>query len=293
MRTASPPSPEFDAAPVGTWTEEKQYAVQRDILIRYAEATGDDHPAHRSGELATPVFHAVPAMQVCDPLAQRIIPDHAKPHGLHGEQDFRFHQPIRPGMTLVSRAYAVGFHPVKAGVTVTVKGVTHTADGEPVSEQYVTVIMRGATTSEPAGDDRPAHTVDASVRAAAPAAVFTVSFEPDTPIRYAHASGDFMPIHTDDTFARTAGLPGIINHGLCTLAYATRRLIALTCADDPTRVRRLAVRFSRVVQPHQTLTSTVWDAGVRTGSGRHAYAFDAALDDGHVALKDGLIEVAD
>ncbi|WP_322766813.1 MaoC/PaaZ C-terminal domain-containing protein [Frankia sp. Cr1] len=291
MATATATSPDFNAEPIGRWGEEKEFVVERESLVRYALATGDDHPRHRSGDLAPPVFAAVPAMKVCDPIAQRVIPnDEVRMSGLHGEQDFRFHRPIEPGMRLISRAFGVGFRPVGAGVTITVKGVTHTPDGELVVEQFVTVIMRKAHTSKQVGGDKPEFDVPAALLQAPPVAVFDRTFEPDTPTRYAHASGDFMPIHTDDEFARRAGLPGIINHGLCTLAFATRGLIRHTCGDDPTRLKRLAVRFSRIVQPSEVLTTTVWDAGGR--GDRQAYAFESAVDGGAAALRNGLVEVA-
>jgi acyl dehydratase len=280
-------SPDFNAEPVGRWGEEKRFVVEREQLIRYARATNDDHPLHASGDLASPVFAAAPAMRVCDPIAQRIIPnDEVRLGGLHGEQDFRFHRPIEPGMALHSRAHGVGFRPVGAGVTITVLGETRTEAGELVVEQFVTVIMRGATTSKAVGDDRPDHAVADSVRASEPIATFLREFDPDTPPRYAEASGDFMPIHTDDAFARDAGLPGIINHGLCTLAFATRGLVEHTCDDDPTRLRRLAVRFSHIVVPTDTLTTRVWDGG------EDVYAFESEIGDGRIALKDGLVEVA-
>ena len=40
--------------------------------------------------------------------------------------------------------------------------------------------------------------------------------------RYAGASGDFNPIHIDEEFARSVGLPGRILHGLYTMAVVAR-----------------------------------------------------------------------
>ena len=40
--------------------------------------------------------------------------------------------------------------------------------------------------------------------------------------RYAGASGDFNPIHLDDEFAQSVGLPGRILHGLWTMAQCAR-----------------------------------------------------------------------
>ncbi|MFA6576921.1 MAG: MaoC/PaaZ C-terminal domain-containing protein [Nocardioides sp.] len=41
-------------------------------------------------------------------------------------------------------------------------------------------------------------------------------------VRYAEASGDHNPIHQDDEVARSVGLPGVIAHGMYTMALAAR-----------------------------------------------------------------------
>ena len=70
-------------------------------------------------------------------------------------------------------------------------------------------------------------------------------------IRYAGASGDFNPIHWSDSAARQAGLPGVIAHGMLTMALATR--LVTTWAGDPGAVVECAVRFTRpVVVPDHT-----------------------------------------
>ena len=64
-------------------------------------------------------------------------------------------------------------------------------------------------------------------------------------IRYAGASGDFNPIHWSDRVAGTVGLPGVIAHGMYTLALAARALD--TWAGGPGRVRELGAKFTRPV----------------------------------------------
>ena len=44
----------------------------------------------------------------------------------------------------------------------------------------------------------------------------------DDLVRYAEASGDHNPIHQDEEVARSVGLPGVIAHGMYTLALAAR-----------------------------------------------------------------------
>ena len=45
-------------------------------------------------------------------------------------------------------------------------------------------------------------------------------------VRYAAASGDHNPIHQDEAVARSVGLPGVIAHGMYTLALAARAVEA-------------------------------------------------------------------
>lgn len=64
-------------------------------------------------------------------------------------------------------------------------------------------------------------------------------------IRYAGASGDVNPIHWSDRVATAAGLPGVIAHGMLTMALAGRLLTEW--AGDPGALVEYGVRFSRPV----------------------------------------------
>ena len=79
-------------------------------------------------------------------------------------------------------------------------------------------------------------------------------------IRYAGASGDFNPIHTDEEFARAAGLPGRILHGLWTMAQVARA--QTEAAGGPEHLKRLSVQFRGMGMPEQELvvTGTVREA---------------------------------
>ena len=64
-------------------------------------------------------------------------------------------------------------------------------------------------------------------------------------IRYAGASGDFNVIHWSDRLATTVGLPGVIAHGMFTMALVGRAVT--TWAGAPDAVVEFSVRFSRPV----------------------------------------------
>jgi len=65
-------------------------------------------------------------------------------------------------------------------------------------------------------------------------------------IKYAGASGDFNVIHWNDRLAKQAGLPGVIAHGMFTMAQAGRYVTELA-GGDPGRVKQFSVRFSAMV----------------------------------------------
>ncbi|MER7458029.1 MaoC family dehydratase [Micromonospora sp. NPDC126480] len=64
-------------------------------------------------------------------------------------------------------------------------------------------------------------------------------------VRYAGASGDFNPIHWSDRFATKVGLPGVIAHGMFTMALVGRAVAEWAGAPDA--VVDYGVRFTRPV----------------------------------------------
>ena len=76
-------------------------------------------------------------------------------------------------------------------------------------------------------------------------------------VRYAGASGDFNPIHIDEEFAKSVGLPGKILHGLWSMAQVARA--QTEAAGGPEKLKRLSVQFRGMGIPEQELvvTSTV------------------------------------
>jgi acyl dehydratase len=286
LRRMSTSTSAFDLSLIGAESDAKTFTVERDRVIAYAEATNDDIPQHASGELAPPVFAVVPAFQVAAEWSVKAVPQDVLMRVVHGEQDFRFHQPIRPGQELSTRAQIIGIHGKSSGVTVAVLSRTTDQDGAPVVDQYMTSFFRGAQLEQGAGEAPPAHAFPEEVRGTDPVAVVTQRFDEDQTYRYAPAAGDPMPIHTDEKIAKAMGLPGIIIHGLCTMAFTSRAVIQTACPEDPTRLERLAVRFSKPCLPGQEITTSIWSPG----AGR--YVYETANDAGDVVIKDGLAEVA-
>jgi acyl dehydratase len=86
-----------------------------------------------------------------------------------------------------------------------------------------------------------------------------VTFTREQIANYAEVSGDHNPIHLDDEFARSVGLPGMIAHGL--LQMGLLATVAAREAGGPDRLRRLSVRFAGMVVPGDTVTFKAERAG--------------------------------
>jgi 3-hydroxybutyryl-CoA dehydratase len=82
-------------------------------------------------------------------------------------------------------------------------------------------------------------------------------------VRYAGASGDFNPIHHDEPFAQSAGLPSVMAHGMLSAGILAS---FVTRWFGPESVRRYKVRFREHVWPGDMLqaegrVSRIFDSG--------------------------------
>lgn len=281
---------EFDTSGLGQWTDPERFEVTAERIAEYAAATNDPIERHLRGEIAPPVFAVVPAFFSMAPAALSVAPVELLMKLVHGEQDFHFHRPIHPGDTLVVRAKPVGFEGRENGSTVVVYVETRMDTGELVNEQWMTAFFRKVDAGAGLGGRAPGHRFDEKLREQAPAAQVRQQIDKDQTFRYSPASGDPMPIHLDDEIARMSGLPGIINHGLCTMAFTSWAVLTELADGQTERLRRLAVRFAKPVLPEQDIETRFWSAG--SSGDATSYAYETTVGD-DLVIKDGLAVVSD
>jgi len=73
-------------------------------------------------------------------------------------------------------------------------------------------------------------------------------------VRYAGASGDFNPLHTDDETARKAGFDGVVAHGMLIMGFLTQ---AATTWMPKRFLKKINVRFKAVTRAGDTITVTM------------------------------------
>jgi acyl dehydratase len=102
-------------------------------------------------------------------------------------------------------------------------------------------------------------------------------------VRYAGASGDFNPMHYDDSLARAAGYPSVFSQGMHSAALLASFAVDWLGAE---KVRRFAVRFREPVWPGDVLTCSGEIASVsqREGGALVTAELTAARQTGGIAV---------
>jgi len=259
-----------------------RYLVTAEATQRYARATNETNPRYFEGAadlVAPPLFPVVYHPRalghaIGDP---ELGIDFKR--ALHGEQEMRFHAPIRPGDEITTTARIDSIRHKGTGETISIDLVSHNQHDVPVESTMFTLFVRG-----PRGDGRAKE--DPPAPASEPVARVSQQLDPDQTYRYSEASGDRTKIHLDDEAARRAGLPGIIGHGLCTMAFVARALVDTLAEADPARLERLSLRFALPVIPGETIETAIWggeEAGV--------YRFEARDPRGAPVVTHGRAEI--
>ena len=271
---------------LGKEYDPQAYVVSAEATTAYARACNEDNAwffeADRpAGILAPPLFGAVASW-----LSLMTVVTDAELNVdvlrlVHSQQDMRFFHPIVPGDTITSTARIVAIEEQPGGESLAIDLYCGNQTGQTVQHLTFTAFIRGQgrrTRTRAATDETPARE---------PLHRVSQTIDADQTFRYAKASGDRNPIHLDEDIAKLAGLPGIIVHGLCTLAFASKAIIDSVCEKDPRRLRRLSAGFARPVLPGQTITTAIW-RDTKAG----LYRYETVNPNGRAVIKPGYAEIA-
>lgn len=254
-------------------------------IARYAAATNDTNPAVVEGA-AVPATFPVILIFEAQWAANRAVPKavyETGRNGVHGEHEVLLHRPLVPGETLDTWSEPFAVRNTSAGARVVLHMEQFGADGALAVEHWWTIFFPGCDLLADVGPEPPDHTFPDAARHHLVGSV-TQHVDADVATRYAEVSNDWSAHHFDLEQARNAGVDYLFAHGLCTMAMCTQAAVGLVAEGDPSRVRRVAVRFASPTRLDADLRVDVYDVG------DGVYAFEAECA-GAAVVKHGRLEL--
>jgi acyl dehydratase len=241
------------------WANGVDFTVDRERAIARALATNDLSPGHPGGTSFSTVVALTPRMAPMAEATLGAMSDGLMVRILHGEHDSRLHRPIRAGDTLVVRSVPISVEAKSSRVMETTFVQTRSWNfGDLVSEQYVVGFFQDGHVGGSDDSPTPAGLFDECRQGHNPAIVVELDFDLDQDCPYTRPAGIPIPVRLDDGLDLQLGCLGIIAHGLRASAILAYLLIEHAADGDPTRLTRLAVRFSEPVIPGDAETTFVW-----------------------------------
>lgn len=179
---------------------------------------------------------------------------------VHGEETVVVHKPLPAAATVTA---SIKFTDIfdkgegKGAILLIETKIRDHASGEPLCTNRMTLFARGdGGFGGPNGSAPAAHVLPDR----APDSVVDLPTRPDQALLYA-LNGDINPLHRDPVFAKSAGFPRPVLHGLCTYGIACRAVLKNDLGYDADRISEIGGRFSAPHFPGETLRTEIWRDG--------------------------------
>lgn len=207
---------------------------------------------------------------------------------VHGEQGLVLHQPVAPQGTVIGRtriADVVDKGVGKGALVYSVREISDKASGRLLATLTQTTFCRAdGGFGGPTRETPPPHALPER----APDLTCDLPTRPEIALIY-RLSGDVNALHVDPEFAKAAGFPRPVLHGLASFGVAGHALLKTVCGYDPARLTAMAGRFSAPVYPGETIRTEFWrdndkDLGVVSFRARVVERDVIAIDHGRAQV---------
>ncbi|WOH80462.1 MaoC/PaaZ C-terminal domain-containing protein [Bradyrhizobium sp. BEA-2-5] len=176
-----------------------------------------------------------------------------------GERDITFHRPMPVAANVTADARVSGVYDKgkEKGAIIQNEVVVTDGGGDKIVTILSSTVARGdggfggQSEGMPEPHQVPRRAPDRSV---------DIPIRPDQALIY-RLSGDRNPLHSDPEFARRAGFPKPILHGMCTYGLTCRAVLQSYADYDPSAFLRHRARFSAPVFPGEIITVNLWKDG--------------------------------
>lgn len=208
---------------------------------------------------------------------------------VHGEQRVTLHKPMAPQGRVKSKvrirdAFDKGAG--KGAVVLIENNIRDAVTNEPLVTLLSTTFARGdGGFGGPARKPEDGPPAPHAIPDRQPDVGVTAKTQPNQALFY-RLCGDRNPLHAEPSFAKAAGFPRPILHGLCTYGHAVRAVVKAACGHDPSQVAHIEARFTAPVFPGETIHTEIWRDGRTVSFRARLVERDVvALDHGKIALR--------
>ncbi|XP_060663118.1 peroxisomal multifunctional enzyme type 2 [Drosophila nasuta] len=176
---------------------------------------------------------------------------------LHGEQYLEILDDLPTSSTLVTKGKVFDVMDKGSGAVIVTNADSYDENGRQLVRNQSAVFVVGA--GKFGGKKEPIAGVVPLIATPtrAPDASIQYKTDEDQAALY-RLSGDLNPLHIDPNFARLSGFKTPILHGLCSLGFSVRAVLAKYANNDSSLFKAVKVRFSGPVLPGQTLKIDMW-----------------------------------
>ena len=240
------------------------FLVEPASIQQYAAATNETNPIyfHSLEDLISPPLYPV----VFIPMVLSQLGEEAEEMGLdmlrvvHSQHSMTWTNLLRSGdeVHISAKIADMQLHGIHDTLDLE---ITISCEQEPVVKMQYQLLVRGK--QKPGVTPKKKHEPDIELGQKLGEQSMIIS--EDQGLRYAKASGDNNPIHINEGIANMAGFPKTIVHGLCTMAFASKAIIEVLLDEKPSRLKYMSNRFSKPVFMGQTITTEIFEAGIKRG----------------------------
>ena len=211
---------------------------------------GDRLPVLPSFGIVAPTFH------LTEPPHELPGCDIDLSHVLHGTQAIEVHRSIPASGSVTVTTRITDVWDKGSAAVIVQEGIATAADGTDLWSTRSSMFVRGEGGW---GGERGPSVARLEVPERDPDLDTSYATTPQQALLY-RLCGDRNPLHADPAFAKAAGFPAPILHGLCSLGIALRIVVDGLLDGDAAAVRRVTARFAGVVFPGETIHVRAWSA---------------------------------
>jgi acyl dehydratase len=218
--------------------------------LRYT-LEGADLQVLPSFGIVAPTFHETdpPPLDLpgCDINLSQVV---------HGSQEIVVHGPLPTNGEAIVRTRISDVWDKTRAAVIWQEGVATSPSGTPLWTTRSSIFVKG----EGGWGGARGSSTSVEIPDREPDADTTYDVTPQQAMLY-RLCGDRNPLHADPAFAKTAGFPAPILHGLCSYGIVLREVTDALLDSDAGKVAGFSARFAGVIFPGETIRTRAWDIG--------------------------------